>query len=190
MKKFSDFNKYKKVNEQDETPKRQDDQNPSDTASLVTSKANLPENIEQSEESDDKKEETTGIAGFDGNPAKFFSKLFESREMAHVYHLQVKGDEGSYSKHMALDTYYKDIVELIDDCIEVYQGQYGIIEGYDIIDTKETKTKEPVAYFEDLAGFIKESRRSISPNDTHIHSIIDDIVCLIYKTLYKLKFNK
>jgi hypothetical protein len=28
-----------------------------------------------------------------------FSKLFESREMAHVYHLQVRGDEGSHAAH-------------------------------------------------------------------------------------------
>jgi hypothetical protein len=31
-----------------------------------------------------------------------FSKLFESREMAHVYHLQVRGDEGSHAAHLAL----------------------------------------------------------------------------------------
>ena len=26
----------------------------------------------------------------------FFSKLFESKEMSHIYHLQTKGEEGSY----------------------------------------------------------------------------------------------
>jgi hypothetical protein len=30
----------------------------------------------------------------EGSVVAFFSKLFESREMAHVYHLQVRGDEG------------------------------------------------------------------------------------------------
>ncbi len=39
----------------------------------------------------------------------FFSKLFESREMAHVYHLQVSGDEGSYAAHVALNSYYDDV---------------------------------------------------------------------------------
>jgi hypothetical protein len=120
----------------------------------------------------------------------FFSKLFESKEMANVYHLQVRGDEGSYAGHMALQGYYENVLELIDDVIETYQGQYGLIEGYDIIDTSETKSKEPIAYFEELGEYIKHAKKCISEEDTHLHSIIDDIVCLLYKTLYKLKFNK
>ncbi len=121
---------------------------------------------------------------------KFFSKLFESREMAHIYHLQVRGDEGSYAKHVSLQDYYENVLELIDDLIEIYQGQYEIVGGYEIIDTKETKTKDVIVYFEDVAEYIKNARQCISEEDTHLHSIIDDIVCLVYKTLYKLKFNK
>lgn len=122
--------------------------------------------------------------------AKFFSKLFESREMAHVYHLQVRGDEGSYAAHVALGAYYEGVLEFVDDIIEIYQGQYGVVEGYEIIDTAETKTKEKIEYFEDLAKFIKEERKCISEEDTHLHNIIDEVVALVYKTLYKLKFNK
>ena len=110
--------------------------------------------------------------------------------MAHVYHLQVRGDEGSYAKHMALGGYYDGIIDMIDSVIEVYQGQYGLVDGYDIIDTSVTKSKDPVAYFEEVAEYIKHSRKCISEEDTHLHSIIDDIVCLLYQTLYKLKFNK
>lgn len=120
----------------------------------------------------------------------FFSKLFESREMAHVYHLQVKGDEGSNAKHLALGEYYEDVLEMIDSAIEVYQGQYELLENYDIIDTNDTKKVEPQKYFEDLGSYIIENKNCISDKDTHIHSLIDDIVCLVYKTLYKLKFNK
>ena len=176
MRKFSDFGgkKIKRINEDEQTSQYGD--------SVV---ANLPQNIQQPEKDGE-------IAGTveSNDVSKFFSKLFESKEMAHVYHLQVRGDEGSYAAHMALGDYYEEILELIDDCIEVYQGQYGLIEGYDIIDTKDTKTKDPVAYFEELAEYIKHARKCISEEDTHLHSIIDDIVCLIYKTLYKLKFNK
>ena len=185
MKKFSEFSKkVRKVNEADEQEAMMQPVAGQDGAPVV---ANLPQNIEQPEA-----EQEGEIAGTveSNDVSKFFSKLFESREMAHVYHLQVRGDEGSYAAHMALGSYYEEVVDLIDDCIEVYQGQYGLIEGYDIIDTKDTKTKEYVAYFEEVAEFVKHSRKSISEEDTHLHSIIDDIVCLIYKTLYKLKFNK
>lgn len=120
---------------------------------------------------------------------KFFSKLFESREMAHIYHLQTRGEQGSYAKHMALGSYYEEVIELVDDLIEVYMGQYGVVENYDIIDTSVTKKLDTVDYFEDLAETIKKDK-SISKEDTHLYSIIDDILCLIYKTLYKLKYNK
>ena len=38
--------------------------------------------------------------------------------------------------------------------------------------------------------YVKNARKCISQEDTHLHSLIDDIVCLIYKTVYKLKFLK
>ena len=121
----------------------------------------------------------------------FFSKLFESKEMSHIYHLQTKGEEGSYAKHMALGSYYEDVLDLIDEIIEVYQGQYGIVENYQVIDTSATTKNDVIEYFENLGIHIKENRfKSIKQEDTHLHSLLDDIVCLIYKTLYKLKYNK
>ena len=140
------------------------------------------EETETKEESKDDKDMS--------NPVKLFSKLFESREMAHIYHLQVNGEEGSHASHVALNTYYEDILELIDTLIETYSGQYGIVDGYDIIDTNSTRTKDKVAYFEDLVEFVKYARKAISAEDTHLQNIIDEVVALIYRTLYKLKFMK
>lgn len=125
-----------------------------------------------------------------GTPVALFSKLFESREMAHIYHLQVNGEMGSHAAHVALGEYYDGILDLIDTLIETYQGQYGIIDGYETIDTAETKTKEKIAYFEELSQFVKHGRKAISLEDTHLQNIIDEVVALIYRTLYKLKFTK
>ena len=125
-----------------------------------------------------------------GSAVSLFSKLFESREMAHIYHLQVNGEMGSHAAHTALGEYYEGVLDLLDQTIETYQGQYGIVDGYDVIDTNTTRTKEKVEYFESLVEFVKHGRKAISLEDTHLHSIIDDIVVLIYRTLYKLKFTK
>lgn len=123
--------------------------------------------------------------------AKFFSKIFESKEMAHVYHLTVKGEEGSYSSHKALEDYYENILEHLDNAIEVYQGQYGeIIESYDIIDTSKSKDSEMIEYFEEVGNFILENKSVIPDKDTHTHSIIDEISILVYKLLYKLRYNR
>lgn len=125
-----------------------------------------------------------------GSVVSLFSKLFESREMAHVYHLQVNGEQGSHASHVALNEYYDNILDFIDTLVETYTGQYGIVDGYDVIDTKETRTKDKVEYFEGLVTFIKHARQAISVEDTHLHNIVDEIVALIYRTLYKLKFTK
>jgi hypothetical protein len=125
-----------------------------------------------------------------GSAVSLFSKLFESREMAHIYHLQVNGEMGSHAAHTALGEYYEGVLDLLDQTIETYQGQYGIVDGYQTIDTNTTRTKDKLEYFEELVEFVKHARKAISLEDTHLHSIIDDLVVLIYRTLYKLKFTK
>lgn len=121
---------------------------------------------------------------------KFISKLFEAREMAHVFHLMVNGEMGSHAVHTALGEFYEGLIGFIDELTEVYQGQYGLIEDYDIIDTSSAKERQYVQYFEGLVNSIKENKSSFSTEDTHIHNLIDEIIALTYRLLYKLKYNK
>ena len=97
---------------------------------------------------------------------------------------------GSHAAHTALGDYYEGILGFIDEMIEVYQGQYGIVEGYETIDTSDTQSKDKIEYFEELAQYIKSERKCIKSEDTHLHNIVDEAVALVYKTLYKLKYNK
>jgi len=198
MKKFTDIKKTKKIFESDENkanlPENYKDLSKDELLDLL--KKVDPSYTEKGEDGEVEKVEIKEVErledhlGEGSNPSKFFSKLFESREMAHIYHLQVKGDQGSLGKHLALGAYYDGVLDLVDDIIETFSGQYGLIEEYDIIDTKETRTKEPIEYFNELAKFIKVERKCINEEDTHLHNIIDEIVALVYKTLYKLKYNK
>jgi hypothetical protein len=159
MKRFSDF-KFKRINEQEVA---------------FGQNTNVTKEEPQTEEF-----KKSGVA-------KFASKIFESRQMAHVFHLQTRGD-GSYAQHIALGEYYDGILDLIDSFIEVYAGQYQIIENYEIIDTTDAIDRNKVDYFVDLTEFIKSTRYTdISKEDTHLQNIIDEIVALIYRTLYKLK---
>lgn len=181
FKKFSDFNKTskpRKIYEQEltlekpEAPVKNVDPYASKTKDLVDSK---------SEDGDVTKSE----------PSKFFSKIFEARQMAHVYHLQVKGDMGSHAAHTALNDYYDGLLDLLDELIETYQGQYEVIEDYEMIDTKDTKTKDKVEYFIELNTFIKDTRKTaFLEEDTHLQNIVDEVVALTYRLLYKLRFNK
>jgi DNA-binding ferritin-like protein len=175
MKTFSEI-KRKRIFEQEISLEKPEQKEPTKSLDPLVS---------QTQDLTQSKEETKS------EPAKFFSKIFESRQMAHVYHLQVKGDMGSHAAHTALNEYYDELLEFLDEIIEVYQGQYGIIENYEMIDTKDTNSKDKIEYFLEFIKFIKETRKStFSDEDTHLHNIIDEIVALTYKLIYKLKFNK
>src|SRR5690554_6934834 len=115
---------------------------------------------------------------------ELLKKILTSREVAHAMHLKT----GNNIYHIALDMYYTDIVDMIDDLSETYQGQYDIIldDVYEIEGEYDlTKIKE---YFEDLVKYVKDSKKDIINDDNdHLISILDDIVILIYKVLYKIK---
>jgi hypothetical protein len=165
MKRFSDFQKKtKKVNEQELTLPQNTETNPEETTKEV-----------QPEPEESK-----------STPVKFFSKLFEARQMAHIFHLQVKAEMGSGWEHDALKDFYDGILEFADDLIETYQGQYGIVEGYEIIDPSATGQMKSIEYIKQTVDYIRSERKAIKEEDTHLHNVIDEIIALFYKTIYKL----
>jgi hypothetical protein len=56
-------------------------------------------------------------------PANFLGYLFLARDVAHSVHLNTR----SFSKHMALNTFYDEIVGLADSLAEAYQGRNGLM---------------------------------------------------------------
>jgi DNA-binding ferritin-like protein len=189
MKKFSDFKPVKKKIFEAEAnlPGNYEDMSKEELIKLMAGQSKTEE-AEDNEAEEEKSEnsETTGS----NDVSKFISKLLESREMSQVYHWTVKGDMGSHAAHLALQAYYEEVIEFIDDIVEIYQGQYGLIEGYDIIDTTDSKSKDRLDYFKETVEYVRSARKCIKEEDTHIHNIIDELVALQYKTIYKLTYNK
>jgi DNA-binding ferritin-like protein len=111
--------------------------------------------------------------------------LMQSRNQAHIYHLQVQG-VGSYAAHKALNKYYDQIVDKIDGLAEGIQGRYGIITGYRMADTIREDNNARM-YFDGLSKFVEGIRKQI-PQDSYIQNQVDEIVDLIESTKYKLKF--
>lgn len=189
MKRFSEIQKksrvLKRINEAESNlPENYEDMSKEELVKLMSGQS-------KSEETEEKEEERgEEPKGENGDVSKFISKLLESREMAQVYHWTVKGDMGSHAAHLALESYYDGVIGFIDDIVEIYQGQYGLIEGYDVIDTTDAKSKDRLDYFKETVEFVKEERTCIKAEDTHIHNIVDELIALQYKTIYKLTYNK
>ncbi len=113
----------------------------------------------------------------------YIQTLLHSREISHLFHLSTT----SYSDHIALQTYYESIVEMVDGLVESYQGKYGILT-LDLTVDKNTEL-DVVGYFITLIHEL-EVMRSELPNDNFLQHQYDDIETLIYSTLYKLKYLK
>jgi DNA-binding ferritin-like protein len=186
MKKFSDFKPVKKKIFEAEAnlPSNYEDMSKEELIKLMAGQSE-----ENQEEPEEEKSEVSEESG-SNDVSKFISKLLESREMAQVYHWTVKGDMGSHAAHLALESYYDGVIGFIDDIVEIYQGQYGLIEGYDVIDTTDSKSKDRLDYFKETVEFVKSNRNCIKAEDTHIHNIVDELIALQYKTIYKLTYNK
>ena len=105
-------------------------------------------------------------------------KMFEARQVTHNCHLSTT----SFAEHEALGSFYDGLLDLVDEFVETYQGQYGVLEHC------ECKI-EPVAnateYLEDCAKLFAVGRNSLK--DPHLQNIIDEVVTLTYRTIYKLK---
>jgi len=115
------------------------------------------------------------------------SMLMHSRTQAHVFHLRVSPN--GYASHKALQKYYEDVVDLIDEIAEGYQGMKGLIEFKAVKGIDNDADKDNViSYFEDLVKFVHTERMKPELKDiSFIQNEIDNVEKLIYSTLYKLK---
>lgn len=115
--------------------------------------------------------------------ADFVGILFLSRDVAHSVHLNTR----SFSKHMALNTFYDEIVGLADSFAEAYQGRYELIGPITLMSAK--KTSNIIQFLQDQLAEIEANRYDVVPKeDTALQNIIDEIVGLYLSTLYKLRF--
>jgi hypothetical protein len=116
----------------------------------------------------------------DDDAAEFIAALLHSSTVAHFMHLSTD----SFSAHKALRRYYEQIVDLVDNFAEAYQGRYNKIKKYP--DEFHSGT-DPVKYLKSMQQFVDEAREDL-PQESEIQNIIDEISQLIDSTLYRLKF--
>jgi hypothetical protein len=113
----------------------------------------------------------------------FVGMLFLGRDVAHSIHLNTR----SFSKHMALQGFYEEIVGLADSFAEAYQGKYGLMGSISLMSAK--KTTNIVEFLQAQMDEIEAERYKIVDKDcTPLHNIIDEIIALYLSTLYKLRF--
>ena len=115
--------------------------------------------------------------------AEFIGLLFLARDVTHSVHLNTR----SYSKHVALNIFYDRIIGAADDFAEAYQGRHGLIGPISLHSAK--KTTNVIEFLEDSLKEIEDARYKVcDKDDSSLQQLIDNIVEVYLRTLYKLKF--
>ena len=115
--------------------------------------------------------------------ADFIGILFLARDVTHSVHLNTR----SFSKHTALNIFYDRIIDAADDFVETYQGRHGLVGPITLHSAK--KTNNVVEFLEDSLAQVEAARYEVcDKSDTALQQLIDNIVEIYLRTLYKLKF--
>jgi DUF1680 family protein len=115
--------------------------------------------------------------------ADFVGLLFLARDVTHSVHLNTR----SYAKHVALNIFYERIVGAADDFAEAYQGRYGLIGPISLHSAK--KTTNVIEFLEDSLKEIEDARYKVcDKDDSTLQQLIDNIIEVYLRTLYKLRF--
>ena len=89
-----------------------------------------------------------------------------------------------YSKHEALDEFYKEMPELVDKLIEDWMGVNGKVEGYkNLLDNSAEMTA--IEYLQQLKKIVKDGYELMGEKE--LEADLDSIASQIDSTLYKLK---
>jgi hypothetical protein len=82
-----------------------------------------------------------------------------------------------------LGEFYEAVIEEIDGIVETYQGQFGVLGEFNI-------WAVPVAnianYLQGEAQWIAANRDKIARNSAELQNLIDSLVALYRRTVYKL----
>jgi Family of unknown function (DUF5856) len=115
--------------------------------------------------------------------ADFVGMLFLARDVTHSVHFNTR----SFSKHTALNIFYDRIVGAADDFAEAYQGRHGLIGPITLMSAN--KTNNIIEFLQDQLAEIEACRYDVVPKtDSSLQQLIDNIVEIYLRTLYKLKF--
>lgn len=111
--------------------------------------------------------------------AELFARCRAASTAAHFAHLLTP----SYAQHVALNTFYEDIIGFADAFAETFIGRYGKFEAFPNV--KESAT-DGLTIIGNLTKWI-DSNRAVISEFSEIQNEIDNIVNLCNKTAFLLR---
>lgn len=114
---------------------------------------------------------------------QLISRVFYARNFAHFQHWRAKGT-GSFAQHMALGTFYEDVIEALDALVEGYQGAFDLIETIPAPDTSES---DITALLEADAEWIEKNHEKVCLGNRAVANLLDAVTGVYLSAIYKLR---
>lgn len=109
------------------------------------------------------------------------ARVFVARDAAHRAHWKT----GSYSAHQALGDFYEALPRAIDEIVEVYQGEFGLIGHFDV---SAGAVANITTFLQAEADWIAASRDEIARGSTPVQNLIDGLLAAYRRATYKLAY--
>lgn len=113
-------------------------------------------------------------------PKIILGQLFKSRDIMHIVHLRTT----SFAVHKATEAYYTSLLDLTDHLAETH---FGIIGVADVDDIPPARYTDPTQHLNDMVHYLSSHKKLFTTSAEQ--SIIDEILALMYKTLYLLTLS-
>lgn len=114
---------------------------------------------------------------------KLISRVFYARNVAHFQHWRATGT-GSFAKHMALGSFYDDVIDAIDTLVEAYQGAFELIGD---IPAPESTGTDALKLLEGDAQWIEQNHEIITKNNKALGNHLDTLTGVYLSAIYKLR---
>ena len=112
---------------------------------------------------------------------ELIARVFAARNAAHLEHWRTK----SYAAHVALGSFYADIVGSVDSIVEAHQGVFELV-AVGALD-KQPKVANIITHLEEDLVWIGKNRAKIANGLPAIDNLLQGLEGVYMSTLYKLK---
>lgn len=113
---------------------------------------------------------------------ELISRVFATRNCAHLSHWSTK----SYAEHQALGEFYDGVIDIVDNFVECYQGNFGLVGKVKL----SADTGDVLKCLKDDAVWIDKNSSKITDEVEALENILQELTALYLKTIYKLQFLK
>lgn len=110
---------------------------------------------------------------------ELISRVFAARDVTHREHWRTK----SYAQHIALGEFYDAVVDQIDEIVECNQSQFGLVGDFQV---ETSPVSNITTWLQSEMDWIASNRNDLSQGNNSIANLIDGLVAIYQRTIYKL----